>query len=382
MAEPCVLCGHEARAPRRPGLPGVTSDCKPLERLAPLWACPACGLVQKAADPAWHAAVEAIYAGYEMYALSDGREQLVFSGGASTARSRVLARALAASGLLPATGSMLDFGCGNGSFFGPFREAFPGWRTAGLERDARRIEDAPPENRPDELFVGGPEAARGPFELITLLHALEHLPDPVAALAELRALLAPGGLLVALAPDCARNPFDLSIADHRIHLTPDTGRALLARAGFEALVLPGGPAKELVLAARPAHPAQSAASVERAAEGAAVLEAGLGWLEGLARESRSLAEGGALGVFGTAIGGVWLAEVLGDAARYFVDEDPLRQGKRHLGRLVLSPAQVPPGARVCLALAPEQARAVARRLGPAHPGRAFILPPGEAAHAL
>lgn len=378
-AEPCVLCGHEAQAVRRPDLPGVTSDCKPLERLAPLWACPACGLAQKAADPAWHAAVEAIYADYEMYALSNGREQLVFSGGASTARSRVLARALAASGLLPATGSLLDFGCGNGSLFGPFREAFPGWRTAGLERDARRIEHAPPDNRPDELFVGGPEAARGPFELITLLHALEHLPDPVAALAELRALLAPDGLLVALAPDCARNPFDLAIADHRIHLTPDTGRALLARAGFEALVLPGGPAKELVLAARPAQPVAQAGN---AAEGAAVLEAGLGWLARLARESRALAEEGGLGVFGTAIGGVWLAQVLGDAARYFVDEDPLRQGKRHLGRPVLAPGQAPPGARVCLALAPEQALAVASRLSPAHPGRAFILPPGEAAHAL
>jgi hypothetical protein len=34
-----------------------------------------------------------------------------------------------------------------------------------------------------------------------------------------------------------------------------------------------------------------------------------------------------LGIFGTAIAGVWLERALDNRANFFVDEDPLRQGK-------------------------------------------------------
>lgn len=375
-AAPCVLCGHPAQAIRQPGLPGVTSDCKPWPRCAPLWTCPACGLVQKAVGKAWNEAVEAIYAAYEMYALSDGREQLVFDTAVPAARSRVLIEALERTGLLPATGSMLDFGCGNGALFGQFREAFPGWRTAGLERDARRIEGAAAMNRPDVLFVGGPEAATGPFSLVTMLHVLEHLPDPLAVLAALRQRLAPDGLLVVLSPDCARNPFDLAIVDHRFHLTRETARKLLARAGFATVAVLAGPAKELALAARPVSGDAAILDVAEKTAPERALDDGLDWLARLAGQAQSQADTGALGIFGTAIGGVWLAGVLGERVTFFVDEDPDRRGKGLMGRPVLAPTDMPEGTRACLALPPAQARPLAERLARTCPGRTFIVPPG------
>jgi hypothetical protein len=54
--------------------------------------------------------------------------------------------------------------------------------------------------------------------------------------------------------------------------------------------------------------------------------------------------------------------VLGDAVSFFVEEDPNRLGRPYLERPVLSPAEVQPGSVVYLALIPQIAAQVARRL--------------------
>jgi hypothetical protein len=47
---------------------------------------------------------------------------------------------------------------------------------------------------------------------------------------------------------------------------------------------------------------------------------------------------------------------------FFVDEDPARQGRLHLGRPILAPAQVPPGSTVYLAFVPAISDTIGRRL--------------------
>lgn len=373
MFEPCLLCAGSPQNVRRPDLPGVTSDCRSWPRLAPLWACPSCGLVQKAADSAWHADAEAIYGGYGMYELSGGREQLVFGGKLPAARSRVLLTAAHEAGIVPRTGTMLDFGCGNGALFGQFRELFPGWRVAGLERDAARLVGAPRENTPDELYEGSLEAVPGTFHLVTMLHVLEHLDDPVSVLRNVRSLLAPGGALVILCPDYTRNPFDLSIVDHRFHLTKEIACAMLLKAGYPPPTELDGPPKELALAVR-LEPSDAKVGVSAPEAGrtdaADLLDEGLWWLEAVVEHAKSLTREGTLGIFGTAIAGAWLASALGSRASFFVDEDPDRQGKTHMGLPVLDPSRLPGGSRAYLALPPSQAAGVAARLG-----ARFIEPP-------
>jgi hypothetical protein len=79
--------------------------------------------------------------------------------------------------------------------------------------------------------------------------------------------------------------------------------------------------------------------------------------------ARAAARGGNFGIFGTSVAATWLAGDLGDAVEFFVDEDPARQGRRHLGRPIYAPQQVPKGASVYLAFVAQVSSAIAQRLG-------------------
>src|SRR5687767_3926620 len=83
------------------------------------------------------------------------------------ARRRVKRVAAVARG-----GTLLDIGCGDGSFLAAVREK--GWQVTGTEL-------SPTLARERGLEVHGSieEArARGPFDCVTLWGSLEHLPDP------------------------------------------------------------------------------------------------------------------------------------------------------------------------------------------------------------
>jgi hypothetical protein len=88
----------------------------------------------------------------------------------------------------------------------------------------------------------------------------------------------------------------------------------------------------------------------------------LAWLQAMAEDASERAAGGRFGIFGTSICATWLAGYLNEEVAFFVDEDPSRQGRQFMGRPVLAPQGVPAGSAVYLALTPEVAAKVARRL--------------------
>lgn len=100
---------------------------------------------------------------------------------------------------------MLDFGCGSGELVRHF--ALEGHSATGLEPGsgyAQHAVDMAPtagtfriDNAPWQT-VGYPAAS---FDLVTMLHVLEHLPQPVAALAAVHRWLTPGGLLHVEVPN-------------------------------------------------------------------------------------------------------------------------------------------------------------------------------------
>jgi SAM-dependent methyltransferase len=80
----------------------------------------------------------------------------------------------------------------------------------------------------------------GPFDVITMWHVLEHLPDPMAALERSHELLAPGGRLIVSVPNNdswqARLGGDdwlhLDIPRHLFHFTPGSLSGLVERTGM------------------------------------------------------------------------------------------------------------------------------------------------------
>jgi SAM-dependent methyltransferase len=226
-----------------------------------------------------------------------------------------------------------------------------------------------------DFFDGPIDTIARRFDVITLVHSLEHFTSPRDMLVSLRAKLNPGGRLFIQVSDAAVNPFDLIVADHLMHFDADTLARMVRRAGYR-VEMPAKDwiSKELSLvatvaaSARPDRPKRS-----RPLRNAADVKAQVAWLDSFARQARRLSMRRGIGLFGTAISATWLAGCLGDRVAFFVDEDPGRIGRRHLGHQIHAPAQVPSEAIVYLSLFPPIAGAIRQRL--ASTGIDFRLPP-------
>lgn len=142
---------------------------------------------------------------------------------------------------LTAADRVLDVGCSYGGFLRVAREA-SGCATAGIDLDAGSIERAVDADV-TEYRVGALvdcDLPPGSFTVVTFFESLEHHPDPVAALAKARELLAPGGLCVVEVPNWNgfwRRVFrtawlPLLVPQHLVHFTPRTLARALERAGF------------------------------------------------------------------------------------------------------------------------------------------------------
>lgn len=152
---------------------------------------------------------------------------------------RRLARIEEESGI----GTLLDVGCGRGLFLAAALAR--GWKAAGLDvspvavRLARAASGAP-------VFEGGLAgplpAGIEPVDVLTMWDVLEHLTDPVAALAAARRWLKPGGLLVVQTENANSvtaawmgRRWEQFVEFHLYHFSPRTLRRALARVGFEAV---------------------------------------------------------------------------------------------------------------------------------------------------
>lgn len=375
-ATACPSCGTSSgrELQRFTGLVRVTSDCRPWPAGGRLWACRSCGLAYKPADAAFTADIARIYAGYRIYHQSGGAEQRSFdvASGLQEARSARLMARLVRELDLPETGRLLDVGCGNGATLRAFGRLRPRWSLVGTELDDRHRGEI--EAIPGATFrTGSIPDDLGSFDLVSLVHVLEHVIDTVGFLRSLAGLIGPHGRLFVEVPHHPDNPFELLIADHRSHFTATTLAATLAAAGFAVDdVSNTWIARELSAVARPTAPAAAspAADPDRAME---VVERSLDWLVDARGALLDLASAGRpLGLFGTAIAGTWLAGSAGDAVTFFVDEDPDRIGRSHLGRPILAPTAIPPHAIVFVGLPPATAAAVIGRLAPS--GATWIAP--------
>jgi SAM-dependent methyltransferase len=366
----CHLClaGEVRELPEYASLTRVTSDCKPWPAGGHLGVCARCGTVQKFVDAQWTSEIRRIYSDYTIYFQAGGAEQAVFLGDTAepTTRSQWLVDNVIRLAKLGPTGRLLDIGCGNGAFLQAFSNAMPGWRLVGTElSDSTRamVEKIPGV---EMLHTAALTDVPGRFDVIALVHVLEHIARPLDLLATAREKLNPGGVLFVQVPDGGKNAFDLLIADHVSHFTPHTARALLDRAGYQVFTN-GQPwvAKEISMLASFAGetsepvPPRAERDVERVID----------WLlETRAAAWRTRDENrGQFGLFGSSIAATWLAHELACGVAFFVDEDPSRHHQRFMGQIVLAPGEVPAGSSVYVGIGGGVAEQVAGRLSKSYP---------------
>ena len=135
-------------------------------------------------------------------AIRAGYERLTHRGGLGRAFAR---RVIALAGA-PRAGRVADVGCGTGELLRELAAAWPASELYGVDFAASRLRSAAHlvDGRVTLLDadLGAPlPFADGTFAALFCTEVLEHLKDPVAGLAELRRLLAPGAPLTLSVPN-------------------------------------------------------------------------------------------------------------------------------------------------------------------------------------
>ena len=359
----------------------VTSDCRPWLAGGNLTVCQRCGTVQKPVTEDWLNESQQIYSAYQMYVQGGGVEQASFDAdsGTSMARSQKIVSWLTNTTELQENGKLLDIGCGNGAFIRAFASHYPDWMFTGLELDDRNqaaIESIPGVKR---LHVGQIGGLNERFDLIVLVHALEHMPNPVKYLSSCMEKLNLGGKILIEVPDLEKSPFDILIADHCSHYSMETLLPVVTTAGFAPLKCSAGfIPKELTLLAyldnsKKSNPKQrtplppDSFSFENNKR---VAEIHIEWLRSLLQQGDEVGSR-PVGIFGTSISASWLAASLGNKVAFFVDEDNSRVGRTHMGKSIYNP-EISPGS--CPILMPFRLD-IATKIAQRYPNLNIVVPP-------
>lgn len=201
--------------------------------------CSACGtgwtFIQDEVDSA------ALYVD-EVYAIVDNRksifERVIFSEA-----EKILKKA---KQINREAHSVLDFGSGKGQFLAVAKQM--GWNGLGIETAQKRADFANEKYGVEvltELYTEG-EIGTGNFDLITLNHVLEHLPEPISLVnVVLEENLAPTGLIYIEVPRAdswqaklARESWiHWDIPRHLTHWTEANLEAQFSKIGFEKVAV-------------------------------------------------------------------------------------------------------------------------------------------------
>lgn len=140
-----------------------------------------------------------------------------------------------------ARGSLLDIGCGTGTFLHLARRA--GFASHGLEISHQAAQMAREYYQLDvrQGGIGSDVWKSCSFDAITLFHVLEHLVDPAEALRFAASLLRPNGVLIVQVPNVdsyqcrvfGSRWYGLDVPRHIINFNPESLLLLLNRSGFE-----------------------------------------------------------------------------------------------------------------------------------------------------
>lgn len=349
----------------------VTSDSKPFNKGGALSICQKCGIIQKPINMKWHNEINTIYENYTLYFHSDTNDQLIFdqnSGGRKHRAEILLDYLLENCPDIPETGRLLDVGCGRGAFLKAFNNIYPDWSLFGCdigERNRLEVESIPGV---EAYYTQCIKDIKGEFDLVSLNHVLEHIPNPISTLKDMHKKLKPTGFLIIQVPDVTVNFFDILVADHCSHFSPGALFQLVSSCDFQVYIVSNNwLPKEITIVAKPLEYADSSPwhkeefqqNVEASMQ---MITDNITWLQSTKDTAKNLVNSEKFGIFGTSIAAVWLDSELGNAARYFCDEDPGRVGNNFMGRPIIHPKDLTKSSDVFVPLVPEIANKVIARL--------------------
>ena len=186
-------------------------------------------------------ALAAFYAGYTKKVASEEEDDLLFGTADAEVETLTASQArFVAEHVTAPQGRVLDIGCGKGSFLKSFKAVRAGWQYVGVEpsRDEAALARRDGTLEIHEGMFGTVPLERDSFDLVAIMHVLEHVSRPADVVRQMRDIIKPGGLLFVEVPHTLDlNMFyDVLLFEHLYHFQPATLAWLLQREGFDVVV--------------------------------------------------------------------------------------------------------------------------------------------------
>jgi SAM-dependent methyltransferase len=358
----CLICKGRLREIAA-NLSAASSRADALYPFA-LFECTNCGHVQKDVGKNYQEQLDDVYR--VSYALpGEGKKNNIVNGQVIS-REKVLARALGRLLDGRTEGAVLDIGTGAGHLLAAFSEALPGFEIVGYDLNNDK-EDLIRANGATDCYFGSLETIPKKFDVITLNHVLEHLPDPVTVLKQASALLKPDGYLAAIVP-CFRAVYtDFFFLEHCSHFTEKSLNVVSALAGLSIVQRLEGVLGliEIGFVAQRSEKHRSVTPIEAIA-----------WAQSLPEFIRGYGTQKKIGIFGVNGAGMWLGTILKGRLSFYVDDDPAKQGTRFAECPIISVGEIPEDAVVIVAFNnPEASFKMCERLKQTRPEINFVAPP-------
>jgi SAM-dependent methyltransferase len=329
-----------------------------------LFECTNCGHLQKDVGKSYQEQLDDVYR--VSYALPGGGKKNNIVDGKVISREKTLARALGSLLDNKTQGAVLDVGTGTGHLLAAFSEALPGFDIVGYDLNNDK-EDLIRANGATDCYFGTLENIPKKFDIITLNHVLEHLPDPVTVLKQASALLKPDGYLAVIVP-CFKTVYtDFFFLEHCSHFTEKSLNVVSALAGLSILHRLEGVLGliEIGFVAQRSEKHRSVTPIEA-----------IEWAQSLPEFIRGYATQKPIGIFGVNGAGMWLGTMLKGRLSFYVDDDPAKQGTRFADCPIIGVSEIPEDSVVIVAFNnPEASFKMCERLKRTRPEIDFVAPP-------
>jgi 2-polyprenyl-3-methyl-5-hydroxy-6-metoxy-1,4-benzoquinol methylase len=205
--------------------------------IVPIIRCTACGLMRQGwiSDASKSAVSFVDYAGgTERFRRQRAEKEAAHTGDFLQISDRLDA-------YFPRKGKVLEIGCAMGTTLSGFRQK--GWQVLGVEPEEWTCDQAKSRHGLEVICAPFEEAGlpKESFDVVLLLHVIEHVTDPLTALRQISDLIRPGGFLVLETPRYDTLMFHVLrgrersvIPEHLHYFTRKSMLAMCRDAGFDA----------------------------------------------------------------------------------------------------------------------------------------------------
>ena len=341
----------------------VTSDSKPFRNGGRLFVCNKCGGVQKISDDKWLNEIQEIYSRYETFSAEGFYDQLVLDPKTSSLKPRceMLINKLSNTFGKKKITSWLDYGCGRGAMLNAASKICNDLN--GFDLNNKNIKYLNNIKNFKDLFTSQEKLRMKKFEMISMIHSLEHFVTPYEDLIFAYELLDDNGFLFIQVNDTRKNPFEILVADHLTHFEPSTLKKMVQKVGFKVKkVTNNWITKEIsLLAIKDQNYNHNTNSQNIPTHDSKTITKQINWLKSVVIKGKSLSKKKGFGLFGSSVASTWLANEIGENVNFFVDEDNHRIGKYHMNKIIKSPKNLSKENLVYIGLIPEIANKIFKK---------------------